>query len=145
MKSIDLDSIPTYTKLELATHQLDRSIRLLLDEDDCISAITLAGAAEEILGNILKQKGATSAHQELIDECLDLMRTIPGEESKPSDFHEIFAYHRNELKHLRQGSDITINAECAYPVVDRAIENIRRLGVKLSPLALRYIDFRHSL
>jgi hypothetical protein len=41
MKNIGLDSLPSYTKQELALHQLDRAIRLLLDEDDTISAITL--------------------------------------------------------------------------------------------------------
>ena len=39
----------TLTKLEVATRQLDAAIRLFL-EDDYLSSLTLAGAAEEILG-----------------------------------------------------------------------------------------------
>jgi hypothetical protein len=68
MRTFDLDSVPSFTKQELAMHQLDRAIRLLFEEGDCISAITLA--AEEILGEMVKRQGGVSAHQELIDECL---------------------------------------------------------------------------
>lgn len=141
---IDLSSIPSYTKLELAAHQLDRAVRLLLDEHDCVSAITLAGAAEEILGDMVKLQGGTSAHQELIDECMSLGRHVPQEKLKPSDFHEIFAFYRNELKHLRAGSDISVNAECAYPVIDRAVENLRKLGVAETPVVQRYQNLRWS-
>jgi hypothetical protein len=59
MKYIDLDSLPWYTKQQLAEHQLDRAIRLLLDEKDAISAVTLAGAAEEILGKLVELQGGT--------------------------------------------------------------------------------------
>ncbi|MCD9031773.1 hypothetical protein LDO32_08560 [Luteimonas sp. Y-2-2-4F] len=50
-------------KLEAASHQLDWAIRLLIDHDAPLPAITLAGAAEEILGQAL---GDQSAHKELI-------------------------------------------------------------------------------
>jgi hypothetical protein len=144
MRTIDLDSLPSYTKLELAVHQLDRAIALLLDQGDCISAITLAGAAEEILGHMVKLQGGTSAHQELIEECMELTQRVPGESAKPSEFHEMFAYFRNELKHYRQGSNITVNAECAYHVLDRAVENLRRLEVQESPAVQRYMNKRWS-
>ena len=144
MKTIDLGSLPSYTKLELAVHQLDRAIVLLLDEGDCISAITLAGAAEEILGNMVRLQGGTSAHQELIDDCMSLSKRTPGEPVKSSEFHEIFAYLRNELKHYRQGSDITVSAECAYPELDRAADNLRRLNVPESSAVQRYTSKRWS-
>lgn len=144
MRTVDLDSLPSYTKLELAVHQFDRAIALLLDQGDCVSAITLAGAAEEILGHIVKLQGGISAHQELIDECMQLNRRSRGEPVKSSEFHEMFAYFRNELKHYRQGSDITVNAECAYPVLDRAAENLRRLNVPASPAVQRYTNMRWS-
>jgi hypothetical protein len=144
MRTIDLDLLPSYTKLELAIHQLDRAIALLLDEGDCISAITLAGAAEEILGHVVTLQGGTSAHQELVDECMKLSRRVPGEPVKPSVFHEMFAGFRNELKHYREGSDITVNDECAYPVLDRATENLRRLNVAPSSAVQRYMNKRWS-
>jgi hypothetical protein len=53
----------TVGKLEAASHQLDWAIRLLIDHDAPLPAITLAGAAEEILGKAL---GGRSAHEDLI-------------------------------------------------------------------------------
>jgi len=49
--------------MEAASLQLDWAIRLFLDHDAPFPAITLAGAAEEILGGPL---GDQSAFQELI-------------------------------------------------------------------------------
>lgn len=144
MKYIDLDSLPSYTKQELALHQLDRAIQLLLDEGDAISAITLGGASEEILGEMVKLHGGVSAHQALIDECVATGRVIHKEEWKPGEFHEMFAYYRNELKHYRQGSDITVTAECAHPVLDRAIENLRFLSLLESEQVRKYLDHRWS-
>lgn len=144
MKTIYLDSLPSYTKLELAQHQLNKAIELILDENDCISAITLAGAAEEILGDILRHQGETSAHQEIINECMILSKRISTETIKASEFSEIFTHLRNELKHYRQGSDITITAECANPTIDHAIENLRRLNVPESKAVQRYLNKRWS-
>ena len=144
MKYISLDSLPSYTKQELALHQLDRAIQLLLDEKDAISAITLGGASEEILGEMVKLRGGVSAHQALIDDCVASGRAIHNEEWKPTEFHEMFAYYRNELKHYRQGSDIFVTAECAHPVLDRAIENLRFLNLAESAQVRKYLADRWS-
>lgn len=144
MKYIDLDSLPNFTKQELALHQLDHAIRLLLDDNDAICAITLGGAAEDILGEMVKLQGGVSAHQALIDECVATGRLVHNEEWRAREFHEMFAYYRNELKHYRQGSDITVTAECAHPVLDRAIENLRTLGAPESEHVRRYLDHRWS-
>jgi hypothetical protein len=144
VKYLDLDALPSYTKQQLASHQLDRAIKLLLDENDAISAITLAGAAEEILGEMVKHQGGVSAHQELIDECVAVGRARLDEKFKPSEFHEIFAFYRNELKHLRDESDITVTAACAYPVIERAIQNLRYLSFPDSEQIKRYMARAYS-
>ena len=43
-------------KIDAAVHQLDWAIRLLVDYKEYIPAITLAGAADEILGQIVGPK-----------------------------------------------------------------------------------------
>ena len=50
-------------KTEAACHQLDWAIRLLVDLDQPLPAITLASAAEEMLG---KAVGEGSAHESLV-------------------------------------------------------------------------------
>jgi hypothetical protein len=124
MKYIDLDSLPWYTKQQLAEHQLDRAIRLLLDEKDAISAVTLAGAAEEILGKLVELQGGTHSLKGFIDECLALGRLRQDEEWSPKSFADIANYFRNELKHYVQGSDIAVTPEAACDLIERAAENL---------------------
>ena len=45
----------TLSNLDVAERQLERAIALFLDEEDYVSALTLAGAAEEILGKLLNK------------------------------------------------------------------------------------------
>ena len=144
MKYLDLDELPSFTKLQLASHQLDRAIKVLLDEKDVISAITLAGAAEEILGNIVKLNGGVSAHQQLVDDCIAISETTPGEKSNPKEFHEMFTYFRNELKHFRDGSDIIVAEVCADPIIERAIQNLRYLSDSDSEQGKRYLARAYS-
>ena len=49
------------TRVEVARVQLDRALLLFLSKADYISAITLAGAAEEILGKLAEQSGQPHA------------------------------------------------------------------------------------
>ena len=138
MKHIDLDSLPSYTKQELAEHQLDRAIRLLLDEGDAISAITLAGAAEELLGKLVEAGGGTHSLQEFINDCL-LMGNSMGESWKPKDFADIANFYRNELKHYCEGEEISVSEECANEIIERAAENLWRLSGKQTEQVRRYM------
>ena len=52
-----------HNQIALAAEQLDVAIQLFLDERSDISALTLAGAAEEILGNAAKLAGGENALQ----------------------------------------------------------------------------------
>lgn len=138
MKHIDLDSLPTYTKQELAEHQLDRAIRLLLDESDAISAVTLAGAAEDILGTLVEAGGGTHSLQEFINDCLS-MGVRMGENWKSKDFASIANFYRNELKHYSQGERITVSAVCAHELIERAAENLWRLSGRQTEQVRRYM------
>jgi hypothetical protein len=144
MGRIDLDSLPWYTKQELAEHQLDRAIRLLLDEQDAISAVTLAGAAEEILGKLVEQRGGTHSLKGFIEECVALGRLRQGEEWNPKDFADIANYFRNELKHYIQGSDIAVTPEAACELIDRAAENLWLLDGRETEQVRRYMSWRHT-
>lgn len=50
----------TVTKIDAAVEQLDWAIKLLLDNQAYIAAITLAGAAEEIIGEALGENSVFS-------------------------------------------------------------------------------------
>lgn len=47
----------TYARVDLATEQLDMALVLFLEKHSYVSALTLAGAAEEIFGKALAHQG----------------------------------------------------------------------------------------
>lgn len=144
MKTIDLDSLPWYTKQELAEHQLDRAIRLLLDEDDAISATTLAGAADEILGNLVRLRGKKHSLDGFVDLCVALGRLSHDDEWKRKDFVDIANHFRNELKHYSEGEPIAVTPETACDLIDRAAENLWLLDGRETEHVRRYLSWRHG-
>jgi hypothetical protein len=141
---IDLDSLPNFTKQEVAEHQLDRAICLLLDENDPICAITLAGAAEEILGKIIELDGGTHSLKEFINECIEIGKRS-GEKWQPKEFAEKANFFRNELKHYVKGEGITVSPECAYEIIDRASENLFKITGDYSRHVQRYMKQVHGI
>ncbi|OAI09021.1 hypothetical protein A1353_05505 [Methylomonas methanica] len=113
----------TVSKIEAASHQLDWAIRLLIDYDVPIPAITLAGAAEEILGKAL---GDISAHERLVQtitESHDLGRVVVSQQHLNKA--------RNWLKHW------TPSKEPEYETFDLLNEAIQGIARGLSNL-LKY-------
>jgi len=54
------------TKLKLAEIQIEKAIDLFVNEEDYVCSLTLAGAAEEMLGNILHKNGEENILAELL-------------------------------------------------------------------------------
>lgn len=143
MKYIDLDELPWFSKEHLAEHQLDRAIRLVLEEGDAISGVTLAGAAEEILGKLVDRQGGTPSLKGFVDGCVQAGRKIHGEEWHPKTFAEMSNFTRNELKHLGTVDEVTVSLEDACELIDRAVENLSMLGRDTEQVRL-YVNWRHS-
>lgn len=146
MKSIDLERL-TFTKLEIAERQLDRAIRCLLDEDDPICAITLAGAADVVSGGLLKNKRESSAFDELMQEAMACYVLEAGEKRADvrAELQDIFNWPRNELKHHgenRNFDSLAIHPEMAAGLIDRAIENTYKLGLPASEDVRRFLACR---
>ena len=100
------------SKIDAAVDQLDWAIRLLLDHKAYISAITLAGAAEEILGRAV---GVGAAYGTLKKE---LSKEVSRDLNKA----------RNWLKHWDERTDIeTVCLELdkeAIQYIARALSNL---------------------
>ena len=117
------------TKQEVAIHQLDRAIDLFTQEQDIICATTLAGASEEIFGKLLEEIGGQSWLKEHIDLCLDLLGHAGHPEIKEKDIANERNQLRNNLKHLCDGEDVLIINFEAKEMIDRAINNMLKLGI----------------
>jgi len=122
----------TMTKLEIAEHQLRRAVLLFLD-GDYVCAITLAGAAEEILGRLLEESGEQHALGNYVSLCLQGSRGILPDKDLKAIYVGNANEFRNGLKHWRDGTAMTIPLEAAVAMLDRAIENYRKLDGKNIP------------
>ena len=143
-KDSDFDSLLTFSKLEVAEIQLERALRLFLDEADYVSAITLAGASEEILGKLLEQQGKPHSLGSLIDACVEIGRVVHKEEWSRKEFADIANYFRNGLKHYTDGRSITISREVAIEILDRAIDNLWELTCTESANIRRFMEIVHG-
>jgi hypothetical protein len=104
----------TVGKIEAASHQLDWAIRLLIDHDAPMPAITLAGAAEEILGRGL----TNSAHEALIREFSE------SHDINRRDLSQQYLNKaRNWLKHWDHGSEPEY---ATFDLVQEAVQGIAR-------------------
>ena len=114
------------SKLDVATRQLDVAIDLFLSEKDPLAVITLAGAAEEILGILAKNNGK--------DNMIDALKVLDKKLTGGRDFkilnNEVNGL-RNALKHANNLDEDFIDYDEDAPVayLMRAIANYTILGL----------------
>ena len=127
-------------KIDIAKHQLDRAISLFLNENDFICAITLGGAAEEILGKEIQRHGNTSA-------CDDLTSILRKKYAPDSSQKEIRNKHlnsvRNAIKHFNDENEqeVDTNWEAqAIQMLARCCINIIRLDAQPTEQFHRFIE-----
>ncbi|MCQ8117781.1 hypothetical protein [Methylomonas rosea] len=115
------------TKFEIAERQLLVAIEMFIARNP-IPALTLAGAAEEILGKLVKKLGGTNALEEDINDSCELSETVFGDRGNSKEFADLMNAPRNELKHLMSGEAIEFDLEeAAINLISRAIINFEKL------------------
>ena len=110
----------TVTKIDAAVEQMDWAIKLFLDHQAYIPAITLAGAAEEIVGEILGERSVFSQLKKKFCEQYSLSEKVVSQ-----------AYlnkAKNWLKHWKEMQDkeqvdIELEEEAVQYIV-RALTNL---------------------
>ena len=116
------------SKVDIARAQLDTAIQFYLDKSNLISAITLAGAAEEILGNLVKQQDKSNALEDEIDVICYIHKEIHGNDPNRKEYVDVRNGIRNEFKHLCSGKPLDVNLDFeAGKLIDRAINNYQKL------------------
>lgn len=124
-------------KREIAQIQLKEAIVLFLDEK-FLCAITLAGAAEEVLARLLNARGEQSVVEESI-EAIERLRETTGlaimEDRPKKEIFNLWNSARNTIKHHNEKSEesVTINLfDEAYWMIKRALANASKLGIPIS-------------
>ncbi|WP_180130395.1 hypothetical protein [Rhodoferax sp. BLA1] len=123
-----MNSPQVLTALEIAEHQLLRALQMW-SEEDYISCITLAGAAEEILGKRMRKLGLEPSFDNLKSTIVLLARHC-GDTSENIDklVAEMMNQTRNELKHYAGDEAIEFDFKSdAEELLERAVSNYTSL------------------
>lgn len=112
-----------YTKLGISQIQIDSAIDHFFNDKNYVCTITLSGAAEEILGNILRASGENHVLAEIYDKDKGLSF---------AEFSSLANAVRNELKHSHQNPDpkskVRVTEADAGRMLMRAIGNFMRVS-----------------
>ena len=137
----------------MALRQLYTALRLY-EQQDFYSAITLAGAAEELLGKLLKENSIGNALDSYKKDARVVFNALYGEAPSEKEIATQANDARNKLKHgSPDGSNlIEFDAEeKANDMLDRAIRNVYELvnhnivdADALTP-AIQQFEERHML
>ena len=110
-----------YQRLDLATNQLETAIGLFIGGHDRFSVITLAGAADGILTQLVSNRGEETFTEILSREDDDKTMTLSRMGSHVNTILFI-----NELKHIDKDGDgyVVMDAEeCALATILKALAN----------------------
>lgn len=117
--------VQAHDKYCIALRQLETALRLFREADDLYAVITLAGAAEEILGKLVAKGGGDPSVTSLAQAAAAIHKHLFGEEAKTKDYVDRANRARNAVKHLDAGGWLTeFDArEEAVDMLNRAIDN----------------------
>ncbi|MQR02477.1 hypothetical protein [Glaciimonas soli] len=124
-----------YSRLKLAQEQLEVALLLFLEKQSYPSAITLAGAAEEIFGKELVRRKKQPNLDWKFDQMAIVHKLLHGKDLERKTFFANENLIRNALKHLNATDtpEITIDLEdTACWMVVRACENARMLDLDIA-------------
>jgi hypothetical protein len=136
-----------HSRVDLACEQLDVAINLFLERTSLVSALTLAGAAEEILGIEVKNMGKTNELSRRHEELSRLLPRAGLQAPTPKEYRNKENDARNAAKHI---ADKTINSTKydqflrgnlsweATKMISRAIANARILALPESEAWRRF-------
>jgi predicted type IV restriction endonuclease len=137
-------------KIDIAKIQLDRAIELFLTHNDYVSAITLAGAAEEILGIVLKNS-FPEENTSLEDHIFGTQIMVKARGSNPKEYEKkaivsLLNFYRDHLKHYKEDTTLTFDSSVAASfLIERAITNYTRINCQETPNMLRFKEAKYGI
>lgn len=134
------------TAKEIAEHQLITAFKLWHDED-YLSVLTLAGAAEEILGKRLRILGRTPSFDQIKNEIVTLAKQHGDTDSNTEKLvGDLLNQTRNELKHYAGDDSLSFDMRSdAAEMLERAIANYHLLtGIILDEAVYFWADVSNT-
>jgi hypothetical protein len=124
------------SKLDAAKRQIQTAIDLYFLHGDMVSVMTLAGAAEEICGNLLARHGKQN-----ILAIMSAEAEKQGFQFTNKELYNRASSMRNALKHAKDPSEdvFIFDDEAAVFMLIRAVINYQLLGQPLSEEMEKFI------
>ncbi len=125
----------------IALRQLDTAVRLYFEGEDYYSVITLAGAAEEILGKLLIVCSGENSLNSLKKAAGAVHEVLYSQDLKDSEVSELANAARNAMKHWSPDKPRVLEFDAraeAKDMLNRAIDNYYNLTGSLSTLMTRF-------
>jgi hypothetical protein len=122
--------IRSYAKQEIAFHQIETALLLFFEAGDLFSVITLAGAAEEILGQLLRRQAEKPGAEGSFRSIFKILR--PGNR-EAVELEELQRAESEESVHMDPYQEASF-------LLGRAIDDYQRLSGELSAGMLRFND-----
>jgi hypothetical protein len=135
-------TLQTYDKRSIALRQIETALWLLDNGQDLFSVITLAGAAEEICGQLLKEAGIDPSLSSLTQAATRIHEAIFSGTPDVKTFVTRANRARNVLKHHTPGEDREVTLDLrreAIDLLDRAVSNHWLLEQELTPAMKRFV------
>jgi hypothetical protein len=131
-------ALQAYDKKDIALAQLEVALRLFKEaaEPELFAVITLAGAAEEILGKLVERSGLTNSFTSLAEATAVMHTCLFQEPGDEKTIRDRINRARNSLKHLDAGGGPTVTLDLREEAVDilrRAIDNYWDLEQSQTP------------
>lgn len=130
----------THLRVDLAVEELQVAIELFLSGRSDVAALTLAGAAEEILGQAVKLQGGQNALQQHFEIASSVHHARGRTLLKWQTFVDGENYARNAAKHMKEaGQTMTVDVRrAAQWMIVRAVTNYDCLGLLQTELMLAF-------
>lgn len=113
-----------YTRFELAQNQLEAAIALFITNRDRLSAITLAGAADVILSQLVLRSGKPNFTDLLLQKDTEADRARVTREAFGKEVNDMLFI--NQLKHFDDDAQEVVELdvdECALAAILKALAN----------------------
>jgi hypothetical protein len=135
-------NLKTYSKQDIAIEYLNLALVEYVKGTNMFAALNLAGAAEEILGKIVRLNGAKSAHDEVVTWISSWYQVAKKAMPKQKDINSFILKAKNGAKHLDGEHDLNIELDLEKEVketIRKAIENYNQIpGLRVTKEMLAY-------
>ncbi len=119
----------THSKLNVATRQLESAVMLFCSGRDRFSAITLAGAADVIISQLLKNEGKDNFSDDLMKYDAETTGVMPDRTAHGRAVNDTLMI--NAMKHMDPGDSEYVEMDVkvsALATVAKAVANYVRLA-----------------